>query len=471
MPAAAERKYESVSAEPVKSFFVQMLTRDISLEDAILDLLDNCVDGIIRTKAPRASTARPYAGFRADITFDGGHFKLSDNCGGIPWSLHNYAWRLGNPKLEGGKLAATVGVYGIGMKRALFKLGKKCEVTTQHHADRYRVTISPDWLSDEGNWRIPVRAHSDRLESDGTVIRVSELNAAVRDIFEMEGDRFKKELSDRIATHYAFIINKGFQVTVNGDTLDPKPIALRVERAKHAAILPYVYQNSIGGVDVFMVVGLTHPIPSEEDVEEEQESPQYSSLDAGWTVVCNDRAVLYCDRSELTGWGEAGVPKYHTQFIAIAGVVEFRSTKPDLLPTTTTKRGINASSTLYLQIKNKMREGMQLFTDFTNKWKGRDLVHEAQEKIKKAPALELMALKQWAAGLRLSTLRSGINGKQYVPKLPVPPPKKSDEKRICFSKSVGEIEQVADYLLNDEAAAPKDVGIACFDRCLRAAQR
>ena len=38
----------TVDASPVKSFFVEMLTRDIELGDAILDLLDNCVDGILR---------------------------------------------------------------------------------------------------------------------------------------------------------------------------------------------------------------------------------------------------------------------------------------------------------------------------------------------------------------------------------------------------------------------------------------
>lgn len=37
-----------VSARPTKNFFVGMFTRDIELQDAILDLLDNCVDGIQR---------------------------------------------------------------------------------------------------------------------------------------------------------------------------------------------------------------------------------------------------------------------------------------------------------------------------------------------------------------------------------------------------------------------------------------
>ena len=48
-------------------------------------------------------------------------------------------------------------------------------------------------------------------------------------------------------------------------------------------------------------------IATEEEIASEQEEVRYSSIDAGWTVICNDRAVLYCDRSELTGWGEAGI--------------------------------------------------------------------------------------------------------------------------------------------------------------------
>src|SRR5208282_6219848 len=133
----------------------------------------------------------------------------------------------------------------------------------------------------------------------------------------------------------------------------------------------------------------TRPIPSQDEIISEQEEKKYSSVDAGWTVLCNDRAVLYCDRSELTGWGEAGIPRYHTQFIAISGIVEFKSTDASKLPTTTTKRGIDSSSPLYLQVKNKMREGMRLFTDYTNKWKG-----QAEESRKQIVAGEPLSFEQ-----------------------------------------------------------------------------
>ena len=50
MNTSQQNKYVTVDASPVKSFFVSMLTRDIQLEEAILDLLDNCVDGVLRSK-------------------------------------------------------------------------------------------------------------------------------------------------------------------------------------------------------------------------------------------------------------------------------------------------------------------------------------------------------------------------------------------------------------------------------------
>lgn len=39
---------DKAQACPTKQFFVSMLTRDISLDDAILDLVDNCLDGALR---------------------------------------------------------------------------------------------------------------------------------------------------------------------------------------------------------------------------------------------------------------------------------------------------------------------------------------------------------------------------------------------------------------------------------------
>src|SRR5438270_9530870 len=89
----------TITASPTKAFFVRMLTRDIELRDAILDLLDNCVDGIVRTKGGKIAGDRPYDGFAAKITANPQEFIIEDNCGGIPQKVaEEVAFRLGRPK-------------------------------------------------------------------------------------------------------------------------------------------------------------------------------------------------------------------------------------------------------------------------------------------------------------------------------------------------------------------------------------
>src|SRR5580704_1206936 len=157
-------KPDRVSAFPTKRFFVEMLTRDISLEDAVLDLLDNCIDGVVRTRGASAVNRekQPYAGFHAHLSFDQDHFLISDNCGGISRELaEKSAFMPGRPK-RGPKQKdldsdlPTVGVYGIGMKRAIFKMGRYCEVKSTTAHDSFRVTIPEKWFGDESDWELPI---------------------------------------------------------------------------------------------------------------------------------------------------------------------------------------------------------------------------------------------------------------------------------------------------------------------------
>jgi hypothetical protein len=465
--------YEPVDASPVKSFFVSMLTRDIKLEEAILDLLDNCVDGILRSKK-RRSAQKPYDGFCAGIKYDKDMFEISDNCGGIPWDLHDYAFRMGRSHDRPADPAGAVGVYGIGMKRAIFKMGEECLISTQNDCHRYEVEITREWVRDEKNWQIPVRPAARDMRHDGTTIVVGGLYPGISARFSDDEKAFTSELEQMVATHYAFIIEKGFSVKINGRAVTPRPTRLiftKKPAGKGAPVIrPFLFKATANDVEVFLAVGFTRPIPSQDEVADDQREKRYSSIDAGWTVVCNDRAVLYCDRNELTGWGEAAVPRYHTQFIAISGIVEFRADDASKLPTTTTKRGIDASSPLYLQVKNKMREGMQVFIEYTNKWKGR--AEEAKAHMRAGEPLSFAEIKAEAERLPLRRTRRAVpQGEQYMPRLPLPKRLEPQRRRISFTKEVADVQCVAEYLFNDENADPCAVGEECFDRLLREARK
>jgi hypothetical protein len=474
MSNSKQTEYAAVNASPVKSFFVSMLTRDIELEDAVLDLLDNCVDGVLRSKGG-SNGKKPYAGFHAAIEFKRDDFLISDNCGGIPWSLHDYAFKMGRAKDSPPGPPGTVGVYGIGMKRAIFKMGRDCLISTKNGGHEYDVHITPDWIANEDEWEIPVTASAKPKEKDCTEILVGTLYPGIADRFGDDAQSFKRELERRIATHYAFIIDKGFEVTINGDPVKPRPTRLifseKAGGKKAPRIQPFIFKTKTDdGVEVFLAVGFTRPIPSPAEIADEQEEKRYSTIDAGWTVVCNDRAVVYCNRDELTGWGEAGVPRYHNQFIAISGIVEFKAEDASRLPTTTTKRGIDASSRLYLQIKNKMRDGLRIFTDYTNKWKGR--AEESKRHIEAGTPLSFEEIKLKAERLPFTSTRTSIpRGDQYKPDLPFPAKLETRRRRISFDKDVEEVRLVAGYLFKDPNTDPSVVGEKCFDLILREARK
>ena len=61
-----------IHGNPTKKFFIEMITRDISIEDAIIDLLDNSIDGANRINPEN------YEGLWVDITINDKQFSISD---------------------------------------------------------------------------------------------------------------------------------------------------------------------------------------------------------------------------------------------------------------------------------------------------------------------------------------------------------------------------------------------------------
>jgi len=118
---------ETVDAYATKEFFVNMFTKDIALHDCVLDLIDNSLDGANRTLRSQKNghdQSTPYSTFRVDLKVTAQLFEISDNCGGISIDLaKSNVFCFGRPQapLESGE--HRIGLYGVGLKRALFKLG------------------------------------------------------------------------------------------------------------------------------------------------------------------------------------------------------------------------------------------------------------------------------------------------------------------------------------------------------------
>ncbi len=83
---AAELTMKRASANPTKTFFVKMITRDILLEDCILDLIDNSVDGAWRSEGshPMGLTQdTDLSKYTISLSLSPDTFTIIDNCGGM----------------------------------------------------------------------------------------------------------------------------------------------------------------------------------------------------------------------------------------------------------------------------------------------------------------------------------------------------------------------------------------------------
>lgn len=466
-----------IKAFPAKRFFVEMLTRDIELSDSILDLLDNCLDGVLRTNkfTPEQTFGKSdvYKGYHAHIEFDENGFSITDNCGGIPGELaENYAFRLGRPSEREADSLPTIGVYGIGMKRAIFKLGSSAQILSKTDKEQFSVTISPEWMEDDNDWSLDLQRTKVALKDKGVSITVKNLRRDVKAVLSKDRG-FESELVNIIANHYSLIIKKGFEVKINGNIVKPNTTTLIFDENaindNSDGIAPYIYKNDSNGVSIKIAVGFYRNLPSDEE-EESLLSGRSTTEKAGWTVICNDRVVLHADKSKLTGWGEAGVPQYHTQFIGISGVVIFTSSNAELLPITTTKRGVDGNSELYLSTKDFMREGLKFFTDFTNKWKNnseerKDIVNTATHMVSTTETdfTKSIPEEKW------SPVRRSIGGQVFKPRLPLP--RETDPMRqIKFSRRHSEIKLVSDFIFDDPTQPPTEVGQYCFDEFLKKAK-
>ncbi|GAG76243.1 unnamed protein product [marine sediment metagenome] len=128
-----------IKADPTKEFFIDMLTLDIASTKAINDLIDNCVDG-----ANRIRSEKNYEGLEVRIEAGPKQFRIIDNCGGISVKIaRDYAFRFGRPS-DIDPISKSIGLFGVGMKRALFKLGSKFIVNSRTETSRFVVEVDVD---------------------------------------------------------------------------------------------------------------------------------------------------------------------------------------------------------------------------------------------------------------------------------------------------------------------------------------
>lgn len=369
---------------PTKDFFVRMITKDISLEDCLLDLIDNCLDGARRTiltKHQYDTNIESYHGYHTELQICAEEFSIKDNCGGI--SIDNaidYAFHFGRRDDAPNEEGLSIGLYGIGMKRAILKMGKNIEIQSSTKKEAFRCDIDVEsWLGHE-DWEFDMD-DAKLNDNTGTTIRIRELYNGIAD--EFADPSFVNGLSRIIARDYSRFLQKGFKVLVNGEPVSEYKYAAK----SGAGFQPYrnAYVDDDDDVRVEIFAGMAAPPPDNNDPAERVDTEYH-----GWFVACNDRFVLAADKTQRTVWGNEKFARWHFQYNGFMGMVFFYSNEPDRLPWTTTKRDVDESSPIYRRAVQRMKAVTLPWIEYTNRRKTNlDEAKNTESTASSVPLLEI----------------------------------------------------------------------------------
>lgn len=369
-----------IEAYPTKNLFLFMLTRDIGLSRAILDLADNSVDGARKIKG-----SNDYSGMIIRLEVNENSFKISDNCGGMSVDVaKNYAFRFGRDE-NTPSLAHSIGQFGVGMKRALFKMGKKFKIESVTLDSKFVVEIDvDDWRSRPDDWTFEFKSIEQEQQNPdriGTTIVVTELYENVAQDFSL--DHFLSSLKEELEDAQRVNMSSGLTITLNSIPLQHDPLLLLSSDTIKPVYRSLSYAEKSGRtVGCKIYAGIVSD----------------RSEDNGWYIFCNGRSILEADQTKLTGWGEKGIiPKYHPQFGFFRGYVYFDSDDASLLPWNTTKTGVDSDSNIYKSARLEMIDAMRPIINFLN-----DLDNERDDKYEDKI---LHDAKQLAKSVELSSLQ------------------------------------------------------------------
>jgi hypothetical protein len=353
------------NALPTKNFFIDNLTRDLSLEDALMDLVDNSIDAYVRTRsldvsAELLSHPTPFerTPSRPDIelTVSVDQIVVKDYCGGIDIQhAINHVFRFG--RAEGyvpGEAAdahkSTLGVYGIGLKRAIFKMGRDITIESNTPEGGFIANIDVTAWSASEDWTIPLSSAppASHPSNAGTVITVKELTDEV--ILRVRDGTLMRRLATFIGMTYTLFIEHYLTISLNGVIIEPTPLPLAASADVEPAFERIVKQD----VEVDIVAGLAA-----------RHEGEWLAERAGWYVLCNGRVVVSADKTDLTGWG-LGVAQYHSKYRGFVGIAFFFSRTPARLPWTTTKRGLNRESAVFQEARSAMAAAARPVLSFIN---------------------------------------------------------------------------------------------------------
>lgn len=411
-----------VHADPTKEFFMTMLTRDISLTSAILDLVDNCIDA--------AKSNGGCQGKRINLEINENLFKMEDTCGGMSkYVAENYAFKFGRA-LNAPHTPNAIGKFGVGMKRAFFKIGKTIEIDSLCGEDSFSIIIDAEEWKQTDDWEFSLEDNTLSHTENGVRITIVNLHETVS--IDFSDTAYISTLSDFIADAHHKALSEGIEIYVNAKIIKCRD--LEIKKSSQLGILGREYE--INGVRVKVISGIGKRILKA----------------GGWNIFCNNRLIEGANQTKVTGWGTQGMRAYHTDLAYFRGMVEFNSENGSLLPWNTTKNGVDIDNPIYKSVLVEMIRQTKIIDKFL-KDRTKEQTAFDSDVIDSTPINDSIESAEEVSFFDADYNETFI--REIIPTIP-----RSDVKRISYSVTNAQLKIAKDILTVTTAA---DVGRLTFD--------
>lgn len=348
------KRYDGdVDAVPSKRLFLSIIA-DYDLNRSICELVDNGLD--VWTRGGKAR----------DITIDlwldqvERTIIVEDNAGGLARSELSYIVGPGQSgsadntapvTLPTAATSETIGIFGVGTKRAVIALSKDIAITTRHGgAGAFQIAFDETWLNQE-SWLLQVH-EVDGLKPGVTRVELQKLRLELTDELE---DNLRRHLS---ATYGRFLNKPGVTLRLNDQEIEPRFFDQWSYPPQYGPrrFLGQLTAPSGRMLKIDILAGLSS-----------ESSP--ASGEYGVYFYCNDRLVAPAMKSFEVGFtkGQAGIP--HPK-VSLTKIIVSISGHADEMPWNSSKSDINSKHHVFVEIREWLVDVVKHYASYSRGYMG-----------------------------------------------------------------------------------------------------
>lgn len=330
-------------------YLARILTRDINCLESILDLIDNSIDSIREScndsgrGVDRRGFPTDYSDYSIDVNLSKDRISIADNGAGVePRVIAERLLMIGAE--SNARLA--IGHFGVGLKRAMLKLGRRYVINTSNSKGHYQIDCKSDDLLVKSIDRVVAATTVKPSQLEGTLVQIMEINSEA--LLEVLGKEWEDRIRKEISIRYSLMINKGLTVRYNHSLC---PAICPGLRTKHSItpVKDVLHLSDEMIVDVEAGMHEDYRIKGEIDYEDMKDRIAGITSQYGWYFVCNERVIKIADHSKELGWST----RWHQEYYGFVGWVHFTGAV-SLLPWNTKKTDINPQSSVILDIRDRL---------------------------------------------------------------------------------------------------------------------